>query len=225
MRRSILIATASTFALLAAAMQLHVQAQAVAPPPATGQVADEVDMQALSKELAGEAKRLQDDTLRRLDELGKLEKSLQDKQRDTASAKQNVDALIKLLRDAADRLAPDNAYRKTLKAEEDIIRGLARDAEASPDPELRKMIPQYRGNLADIGSMQEEAEGLRTRLTAQIDRLVRLRERMEHMWAASQIDAFIKDARAYLDHMKAIADGTQNLANGLDSFGRSPMTN
>jgi DNA repair exonuclease SbcCD ATPase subunit len=77
----------------------------------------------------------------------------------------------------------------------------------------------------EIARLESDAEETRTRLVAQIDRLERLRDRLRYTRAASEVEAFVKNARSYLDHVKAIADDAQHLASGLENFGKPPTTN
>lgn len=187
-------------------------------------IGDQPDLHALARDLTAEAKRLQDDTASRLTELSKLERELQDNQENTVAARQNVDALVKLLSEARDRLSPDGKFRKALTAEEDAARNLARGAAADPDQEIRAMADKFKQAASDIGSMASEAEEARTRLTAQVDRLVQLRGRLVYATALAEVDRFVANARAYLDNLNAIADGAQNLANKLDNFGHGVPT-
>ena len=131
-----------------------------------------------------------------------------------------------MLRDAADRLAPQNKFRKMLEALRVLIaRARAAAAGASPDPKRRARADSFTASADKIALFQREAEEMRTRFTADIDRIERLRDRLEDAYAANEIDDFVKHARAYLDQMKAIADDTRHLANGLENFGSPPPTN
>jgi len=191
---------------------------ALAPSSPTG-------MAAIAKQLGTEALSLKEQTARALTKLDELERTMQREQKNTEGAATTVKELLALLRDAARRLDNDGAYAKALNAEQATVTDLADQARTHPDTEVRKLADWYTGKADEIAGIRRDAEQLRTQLLAQIDRLEQEKERLRFAIAATHIEAFIKDARGYLDILSHIATGAKGLADGIgNAFGTNRPT-
>jgi DNA repair exonuclease SbcCD ATPase subunit len=211
-----------TFAL--ATQELAAQAPSTSPP-SPSQSSRAADMGAVSKELGEEALRLTEEAARGLKRLDELQAALETDQRRTQNAKQTVEQLLSLLREGVGRLDPSGAYVRTLDAEESTVRDFANRAATNPDTEIRPMAEWFKGKADEISAIRRNAEQLRTRLLTQIDRLERQQERLEFAIAATQVESFIKNARAYLDTLSNIANGAKSLADNIaNAFGANGPT-
>lgn len=215
--------TALTIALLAglvlAGPEISAQPQPVQAQP------NQTDMGAIAKNLGDEALKLREDTSRGLRKLDELERDLTINQQNTENTRKTVDELMSLLREGASRLSPDGVYVRTLDSQEAVVRDFGNRAAAKTDAEIRKLAAWYKDKAEEIAGIRREAEQLRTRLLAQIDRLEQQKERLEFAIAVTQIEQFIKNARAYLDTLNTIAVGAKNLADNLgNAFGTARPT-
>jgi hypothetical protein len=86
------------------------------------------------KDLADQGIRLKADTEAALNTLREKQDVLDTILKDVKGARQFTEDMIKLLQEAADRLAPTSSYMTTLQTQQDIVRGLAGEALASTNP-------------------------------------------------------------------------------------------
>jgi septal ring factor EnvC (AmiA/AmiB activator) len=133
MMEATMIRTTLTAAALLVLLVTDAGAQnlaATAPTPPSVSEQDLADMKALAEQGA----RLKEETEAALKAFDQKEKELETIAKDSQSARQNVDDMIKLLRAAQDRLGPESPYVKTLRAQEDFVLNLAAEAQSSRDP-------------------------------------------------------------------------------------------
>jgi hypothetical protein len=227
MRHTIATTTVATALLAgAAALAISAGAQNASPtlppvPPAAGTTAAP-DPQELAdmKDLAEQGARLKADTEGALKEFEARQKDLDAINGNVKGARQLVDNMIALLRQAQERLGPDSPYMKALQAHEAAVRALAAQALASPNPADRPYGAQLSEQAAVIGSMQTEARGIASRFASEIDRIDRSRSQITYATAVHQTDEFIKLARGYLDTAKGLLASTSNLADKAGQLAR-----
>jgi len=220
--RTIITTTAALLALLALIATTSAQTQPNSPSLSNSASAD---LGSISQKLGEETLSLKAQTAEALKKLDGLEDSLTEKQKNTEQAMTTVNELLALLNDAASRLSKDGNYVRTLSAEEDTVTKIADRARAHPDPEVRKLASWYQGKADEIAALLRDAEQLRTQLLTQIDRLDQEKERLSFAVAATNIEAFIKDARSYLDILSNIATGAKGLADNIgNTFGSAGAT-
>jgi len=179
------------------------------------------DLRSISKGIAEEASRLNDDAAARDRRLQELELDLKKNQQDIEAATKDADECLDVLRGAADLLAPDAQSRTVFRKQEAVIRDLASQAEANLDPQIRKTAPFFQQKSADLDALNRSAEETRTRLITHMDRLEKLRDRLKIERAGARVTEFVKGAQAYLGDMRTLAAGAQRLASDLDGFGRT----
>jgi hypothetical protein len=216
------IMSIATIAIIATAAASHDISQPQVRPTTSTANSKAVDMGSISKELGNEAIRLREQTASSLKRLDELESILATGQQNSERATAMVAELLSLLREAAARLAPNGKYVKTLDAEIATVNGIADRARAHTDTEIRRTADWYAAKSDEISDIRRKAEELRTTLIAQIDRLEQEEERLAFAVAATHIDAFIRNAREYLNVVTGIAGGAKGLA---DSIGNAFGTN
>jgi hypothetical protein len=185
-------------------------AQTISPPanpPAAEQ--ELLDL----KELADQGARLRADTERALKSLDEKQQALDNILKDVGSARQFVDDMLSLLKDAAARLGPDSSYMKTLQAQEELVRALGREAWSSRNTADHPYGEQLDGQAATIAAMRGEARDIAARLAAETDRLERSKSQLGFAYAVKRTDAFIKTARSYLEAAREVLQGTADLAS------------
>jgi chromosome segregation ATPase len=224
MRTFLIISAAALISVALANKELAAQAPSTSAP-SLGQSTRSTDMGAISRELGQEALRLTEEAARGLKRLDELQTALEADQQNTQNARRTVEQLLSLLREGVARLDPGGAYVRTLDAEEASIRDFANRAATNPDTEIRPMAEWFKGKADEISAIRRNAEQLRTRLLTQVDRLERQQERLEFAIAATQVESFIKNARAYLDTLSSIANGAKSLADNIgNAFGAGGPT-
>jgi hypothetical protein len=164
------------------------------------------------KELAEQGARLKKETEAALAELAEKERTLDGLVADVRSARQFVDDLIGLLRATAERLAPDGAYMKTLQTQEELVRGLAREALASSRTAEHPFGERLNEQAATIGALRTEARELAGRLSAEIDRLASSKPQLGYAYAVARTERFIETARGYLATVRRVLHGTSEAA-------------
>jgi hypothetical protein len=165
------------------------------------------------KELADQGTRLRADTERALKSLDEKQRALDDILKDVGSARRFVDDMLSLLKDAGARVGPDSPYMKTLQAQEELVRGLAREAWSSRNTADHPYGEQLDRQAATIGALRGEARDIAARLAAETDRLDRSKSQLGFAYAVKRTDAFIKTARDYLDAAREVLQGTADLAS------------
>jgi hypothetical protein len=213
---SILIALLAAIATGSAATQSNSPAAGNSPG---------VDMGAISQKLGQETLSLRQQALDATTRLDALEKSLADGQRNTEQATATVDELLKLLRGLAARLSKDGQYAQLVNAEKNTITNIGDRATAHPNPKVRDLAPWYQAKADNLSQDLSDAEQLRTKLLAEIDRLEKEKDVLSFTIAAANIEAFIKDARDYLDILSNLAATTKGLADDIgNAFGTTTPT-
>jgi uncharacterized protein YukE len=208
--------------LFFASISVTVNAQ---PAPAPSNPSTKTDMGAVAKGLGDDALKLKEKADQAFKKLGDLQTQLDKDQQNTQLAAKTVDELLSLLHTDDDLLSPDGEYARTLTAEEAIVRNYANRAAASTDPEIRKMAGWFKDRADEIASLRVEAEKLRTRFKADIDRLDQQKERLEFAVVAAQITKFLQNAHEYIDTLKGMAADTKDLADKVgNAFGTSQPT-
>ena len=170
------------------------------------------------KELGEQAARLKEETETALKELDAKLPILGQLLKDVHGARQFTEDTIRLLRDAAGRLAPDASYMKTLKEQEELVRELAGKALSSDNAADRPYGEQLNAQAAVIASMISEARDLAAKLTAQVDRLERSQSQIGYAYAVKRTDEFIRTAQAYLEAGRRILAGTSALASKAEKI-------
>jgi hypothetical protein len=121
--------------------------------------------------------------------------------------------MMTLLKDTAERLGPESSYMKTLQAQEELVRSLAREAWSSRNTGDHPYGEQLDKQAATIAGLRGEARDIAARLAAEIDRLDRSKSQLGFAYAVRRTDAFIKTARDYLDAARQVLQGTADLAS------------
>jgi hypothetical protein len=185
------------------------QSQTTGAPASTLSVdQDLADM----KDLAEQGIRLKADTETALNTLREKQAALDTILRDVKGARQFTEDMIRLLQEAADRLAPESSYMKTLQAQEDIVRGLASEALASTNPADHPFAETFTRQASEITALASEARDFGARLTAQVELLKQSKSQIGYAYAARRTDEFIKTAKAYLDAARGVLTGASDLA-------------
>jgi septal ring factor EnvC (AmiA/AmiB activator) len=217
MSRSSLLATT---ALLAALFVLPVAYAATdgrttgTAPAMTAVDQDLADMKALGDQ----AGRLKTETEAALNALREKQANLEIILRDVKGARQFTDDMIRLLQDTANQLAPNASYMSTLQTQLDLVRKLASEAQASPNPADHPFAETFNNQADRIGAIIAEGRDLGARLVAQIDQLNKVRSQIGYAYAARRTDEFIKTAREYLDVARGVLAGAASLADKTNAF-------
>jgi hypothetical protein len=176
------------------------------------------DFATASKSIAEQASRLKDDAAKRDVQLQELDDGLQQNLQDTEAKGRIIDEFVLLMREAAERLAPAAEFRTAFASLETKIRSYANQAETNPDPEVRKTAEYFRQRAADITAIIRAAEETRSHLSIHIDRLLPIKDRLRLGRSPAELQENINGGQVYLDDMRALAAGTQRVADNLDNF-------
>lgn len=219
MRRTFIVSTVAAALLTSVPLPTP---SAAAPSPGTAATTpaatdqEMLDMDAIAEQAA----RLKAETEAALKEFETKQKALETITGNVQGAKQTVEDMLQLLRQATERLGPNSAYMQTLKAHEAAVRNLAAEASASPNPADHPYGTQLSEQASVIGSLQTEARDLAAKLTAEVDLLERSKSQIGYAYAVRKTEEFIKVARAYLDSAKGLLAGTSNLARKAEELAR-----
>lgn len=220
--RTILKAMSTLMALFTAIAIAGAATQTSSPVTGASPV---VDMGSISQKLGEETLSLRQQALDATKQLDALEQSMADGQQNTEHATATVDKLLNLLRSLAARLSKDGPYAQLVNAEKSTITNIGDRATAHPNPKVRNLASWYQAKADNLSQDLSEAEQLRTKLLAEIDRLEKEKDVLSFAVAAANIEAFIKDARDYLGILSNLASTTKGLADDIgNAFGTTAPT-
>ena len=90
------------------------------------------------------------------------------------------------------------------------------------DPGIRKTAIFFQQKVTELRALNRSIEETRILLTAEIDRLEKLKVQVEFNHGGGQIGDTVKRAQATLNRIQVIVGDAQRLANDLNGFGRTP---
>jgi hypothetical protein len=180
------------------------------------------DLNVISKAIAGETSRLENDAAGWNQKMQQLELDFNKSQQDNAATAKDVDESLLVLQTAAGRLVPDAEARVTLRKQEGALRELASRAEVHLLPEIRKTAGYFQQKTTELHALNRSIEETRMRLMTQVDLLQELKVQLEFNRAAGQIGELLKRGEVSLNGIQVIAAHAQQLANDLAEFGSTP---
>ena len=188
-----------------------------------GSVAAEVDSanfdaRGSSKAMGEAASRLKDEVAEKAKKLQELESDLSRNQQSGVIVQKDIGEIVLILNGAADGLAPDSLYRRTLEREAIGLRGAASQAEVALERSTRQKAPYLQQKVAEIEAAERDAEELRTRLVTHVDLLEGLRQRVQFAGTAARVEEPLKNAQGYLDGIQTVATRTERLAIELHAL-------
>ena len=179
------------------------------------------DLNSISKAIGDETSRLQNDAAGWDQRLQELETDI-DKPQDVGTTAQQIEECLVILRAGADRLGPTSETRVALRKQEGAIRDVASRAEVHSDPGIRKTAIFFQQKVTELRALNRSIEETRILLTAEIDRLEKVKVQVEFNHGGGQIGDTVKRAQATLNRIQVIAGDAQRLANELNGFGLMP---
>jgi hypothetical protein len=202
-------AIVTSLLMLPAARAATQDAQTAAPQMTLPDVEQDLG---IMKDLAEQSAKLKSETEGKLRTLREQQGVLDTILQDVRGADQFTEELMKLLQEAAGGLASDGAYVKTLQAQEQIARGLEREAFASTNPADRPYAEIFNGQAGEIAGMIGRARDIGGKLTAQVELLKKRKSQIRFAYAAGRIAQFIRNARESLGIYEGILAGASDLA-------------
>jgi chromosome segregation ATPase len=115
------------------------------------------------------------------------------------------------LRKIAARLRPDSPDMQSLEKAESFARKRAAETASSPDPANQQFASQYNNRAEQIRSLQERAQDLATRLSAEIDRFERMKQQIQYAYELRQLDKFISDVSQELDNVERVLSSAKDM--------------
>jgi hypothetical protein len=219
MRTVVLTATIASFVMLTVATDGYAQPQSDAVATATTRADDGgFDPKSTSKAMGEAATRLKEDAAERDKRMQELVLDLKHTQEDPGAVQKNLNEIILLLQEAADRLGPDAETRKLLAREGAGVRVSGIQAEADLDREIRQRAPYLQQKTAEIEALSRDAEEVRTRLVTQIDLIEELKERTQFGGAPPRIDEPAKNVAAYFQALQTMATRIERVANEIYNY-------
>jgi hypothetical protein len=150
------------------------------------------DLNAVSKDIVGEALRLENDTAGWHQKMQRLDLDLNRSQQGDEATARDVDESLLVLQAAAGRLGPDAEARITLRKQEGALRELASRAEVNSLAEIRKTAGYFQQKTTELHDLNRSIEETRMGLMTQIDLLQELKAQLELNRAAGQIGDLLK---------------------------------
>ena len=165
------------------------------------------------KALAAEAERLKVAAKESLKALDQKQQQLEQNIKNTKAAQENVDELIAVLKDAANRVAPTSPYIKALTEQASSLRQYAATAGASPNENIRKYQPRLNAQIDAIDKLRADAGQTHSGFAAEIARLERSKDELVFASVIAQTEEFISNARSYLASVRQVFQQTSELAS------------
>lgn len=223
MRTVVVTAAITSVVLLASAGSGHAQPQTDAVATTTARADDGgFDPKSTSKAMGEAASRLKEDAAERDKRMQELVLDLKRSQEDSGAIQKDLNEIILLLQEAADRLGPDAEARKLLAREGAGVRISGIQAEADLDREIRQRAPYLQQKAAEIEALSRDAEEVRTRLVTQIDQIEELKERVQFSGAMPRIDEPAKSVAGYFQALQSMATRIERLANEVYNYDGNP---
>jgi hypothetical protein len=223
MRTVIVSAAISCVVLVATAEDGRAQSQADASVTAATRADDaSFDPKSTSKAMGEAATRLKEDAAERDKRLQELVLDLKRSQEESGGVLKDLNEIILLLQEAADRLGPDAETRKLLAKEAAGVRISGIQAEADLDREIRQRAPYLQQKAAEIEAVGRDAEEVRTRFVTQIDLIEEMKERTQFGGAMPRIDEPARNVANYFQALQAMATRIERLANDIYNYDGNP---
>jgi hypothetical protein len=217
MRLAILGGLLATAVLLTATQEGHSQSRgdvtATAKANETG-----FDVKASSKVMGETATRLKENAAEKSKKLQELEADLKKNQLSVTAVQKDMGEIVLVLRAAEEEIAPDADYRATLAKEVNGLRSSASQSEVDLDRAIRQKAPYLQQKVAELQALGRDGEEIRTRLVTQIDLLEELEGHMQLPGATTRTGESVRNARAHVEGIEALAGRAERLATELYNY-------